>query len=259
MQLFRDGRFSRDRMFALPQPVSRVGGVVGNRGNGPIVVFEPWTSMSARLQAIVSSCCPDNTLAGVTSLRSIFWISIDRSAALIVNSFVASWAVLRFEPHTAMPPSNAATAAAIAPGSNLTAPKSIPVSTQAPPATIIRDAKINFRQLSIFSVSSSMRSSMRTISSCKLLLRSLSKFKLALCRRSESCGARRVALGNVTTALGVLILARRRSAKSGWEAGSFVPLRTPLDRWRRTHVSALSDYTTSGISPIEETSQNSPH
>jgi hypothetical protein len=152
---------------------------VNNVASDECIVGRPWASMSACLQAIVSFCDPDNALAGVTSLRSIFWISIDRSAALVVNSFVASCAVLRFEPNTAMPPSNAAMAAAIAPGSNLIAPKSMPVNTQAPPATIILEAKINLRQLSIFPVSCSIRSSMRAISSCKLLPRSLSKFKLA--------------------------------------------------------------------------------
>ncbi len=49
-----------------------------------------------------------------TTRRSIFSINAARFASAAANSFAASFAVLQFEPHTTIPPSNAATAAALA-------------------------------------------------------------------------------------------------------------------------------------------------
>ena len=85
----------------------------------------------------------------------------------MANCFAASFAVLPFEPHTTMPPSTAAIAAAMAPGSNRIAPRSIAASTMPPAPVAIREARINLRQLSILAASSSMCSSSRTISSCR--------------------------------------------------------------------------------------------
>jgi hypothetical protein len=131
----------------------------------------------ARVQAAVPSCDrAEYPHSGVTSPRSISSISTDRSDSAEANSFAACCAVLPFEPHTAMPPSNAATAAPIIAGSNRMTPKSIPASTRQPPATAIRETKINLRQLSISAPISSMRSSRRTTSSCGSPLWSSSKF-----------------------------------------------------------------------------------
>jgi hypothetical protein len=44
-------------------------------------------------------------------------ISATRSASAAANSLAASFAVLLFEPHTTMSPSNGATAPAVVPGS----------------------------------------------------------------------------------------------------------------------------------------------
>ncbi len=65
---------------------------------------------------------------GPITWRSIISISAARSASAAANSFAASLAVLPFEPHTTMPPSNAATAAAIAAGSNRIAPRRVAVA-----------------------------------------------------------------------------------------------------------------------------------
>ena len=131
----------------------------------------------ARVQGGVLSCDRARyRLGGVTSPRSISSISPDRSNSAEVNSFAACCALLLFEPHTAMPPSNAATAAAIIAGSNLMAPNSIPPSTRLPPATAIRETKINLRQLSILAARSSISPSRRTTSSCESSLWSSSKF-----------------------------------------------------------------------------------
>lgn len=69
-----------------------------------------------------------NPLSGVTSLRSIFSTSADRSEPAEANSFAASFAQLLFEPQIAMPSNDAATAAAIMAGSKRIAPKSIAAS-----------------------------------------------------------------------------------------------------------------------------------
>ena len=84
-----------------------------------------------------------------TALRYLLWItrgsivsiSAARSASAAANSFAASFAVLPFEPHTTTPPSNAATAAAIAPGSNRIAPTSSAASTMPLPAMATRDGE----------------------------------------------------------------------------------------------------------------------
>ena len=102
-------------------------------------------------------------------------MSADRSESAEADSFAASFAVLLFEPQTALPPSDAATAAAITAGSKRIAPKSIAASTSVPPATATCEAKINLRQLSIFEASSSMRSSRRATSLCGSLIWSPSK------------------------------------------------------------------------------------
>jgi hypothetical protein len=65
-----------------------------------------------------------------------------------------------------MPPSNNETAAAKSPRSDWITPTSIAARTNPPPATAIREARMNLRQLSILAASSSMCSSMRTIASC---------------------------------------------------------------------------------------------
>ena len=80
------------------------------------------------------------------------------------SSFVASFAVLEFEPHATMPPSNNDTAAAISPRSDRIAPNNIPAKRRPPPATAIRETRMNLRQLSTLAASSSMCSSRRTIS-----------------------------------------------------------------------------------------------
>jgi hypothetical protein len=132
---------------------------------------------SARVYVVVPICDrAENPLSGVTSPRSISSISADRSDSAEANSFAACCAVLLFEPHTAMPPSDAATAAAIAAGSNLMAPNSTPASTRPPPATAIRETKINFRQLSILAARSSISPSRRTTSSRESPLWLSSKF-----------------------------------------------------------------------------------
>src|SRR5262249_28483180 len=97
---------------------------------------------------------------------SIISISAARSASAAAISFAASLSVLVFGPQRTTQPRNAATDAAIVPRSNRIAPTSIAASTMPPPVTAIREAKMNFRQLSILAQSSSMRSSRRTISSC---------------------------------------------------------------------------------------------
>jgi hypothetical protein len=66
-----------------------------------------------------------------------------RSASATAIAFAASFAVLRFEPHTTMPPSNAATAAAIAPRSNRITPKNIAKRTTPPPHVAIRETRMN--------------------------------------------------------------------------------------------------------------------
>ena len=54
-----------------------------------------------------------------------------RSSSAATNSFAVSLAVLAFEPHRTIPPRNAETAAAIAPGSNRIAPTNIAASLAA--------------------------------------------------------------------------------------------------------------------------------
>jgi Retinal pigment epithelial membrane protein len=97
-------------------------------------------------------------------VRTPKW-ELEHKAHLAVISFAASFAVLVFEPHTTMPPSNNETAAAISPRSNRMTPTSIAAKTSPPPATAMREAKMNLRQLPISVASSSMRSSRRTIAS----------------------------------------------------------------------------------------------
>jgi hypothetical protein len=77
----------------------------------------------------------------------IIVISAVRSASATAISFAASFAVLRFEPHTTMP--HADTAAAIIPRSNRIAPTSIAKRTMPPTHVAIREARMNFRRLSI--------------------------------------------------------------------------------------------------------------
>ena len=126
----------------------------------------PTPGLTSAVSGGVPYCDPlEKPLSGVTSLIAIFSISTERYDSAEVNSFAACCAVLRFEPETAMPPSNAATAPAIMAGSNPITPKSIPTRTRLPPATDIREARMNLRQLSILAASSSIRSSRRTISS----------------------------------------------------------------------------------------------
>jgi hypothetical protein len=68
------------------------------------------------------------------ALGLIIVIRAVRSASASAISFAASFAVLRFEPHTTMPPNNADTAAAIIPRSNRIAPTSSrPTSLSARP------------------------------------------------------------------------------------------------------------------------------
>ena len=92
-------------------------------------------------------------------------IRTPRLVSAAASSFVASFAVLLFEPHTTIPPSSKATAAAKNPRSDRITPTSIAARTTAPPATAIRAARMNLRQLSILAASSSVCSSRRTISS----------------------------------------------------------------------------------------------
>jgi hypothetical protein len=92
-------------------------------------------------------------------------ITAARSDSAAASSFIASFAVLAFEPHATIPPSNNDTAAAMSPRSDRIAPNNIPAKRSPPPATAIREARMNLRQLSILAASSSMCSSRRTISS----------------------------------------------------------------------------------------------
>ena len=90
------------------------------------------------------------------------WIDLfDQTPRLVsaaASSFVASFAVLVFEPHATMPPSNNETAAAMSPRSDRITPMSIAVKTTAPPATAIRAARMNLGQFSILAASSSVSS-----------------------------------------------------------------------------------------------------
>jgi hypothetical protein len=65
-----------------------------------------------------------------------------------------------------MPPSTATNAAAMTDGLNRIAPANIVMKTMPPPATAIRPASMNLRQLSILAASSSTCSSSRSTSSC---------------------------------------------------------------------------------------------
>ncbi len=96
-------------------------------------------------------------LNGPITWRSIISISAARSASAAANSFAASFAVLPFEPQTTMPPSNTATAAAIAAGSNRIAPRNIAARTMPPPAMAIREARMNLRQPSNLAASGTVR------------------------------------------------------------------------------------------------------
>ena len=107
-------------------------------------------------------CAPGAACAYGIALGLIIVIRAVRSASATAIAFAASFAVLRFEPHTTMPPSNAATAAAIAPRSNRITPKNIAKRTTPPPHVAIRETRMNLRQLSILAVSSSMSASRRT-------------------------------------------------------------------------------------------------
>jgi hypothetical protein len=64
---------------------------------------------------LIGRCAPGAACAYGIALGLIIVIRAVRSASATATAFAASFAVLRFEPHTTMPPSNAATAAAIAP------------------------------------------------------------------------------------------------------------------------------------------------
>ena len=85
-------------------------------------------------------------------------IRTPRLVSAAASSFVASFAVLLFEPHTTIPPSSKATAAAKNPRSDRITPMSIAVKTTAPPATAIRAARMNLGQFSILAASSSVSS-----------------------------------------------------------------------------------------------------
>ena len=94
-------------------------------------------------------CAPGAACAYGIALGLIIVIRAVRSASATAIAFAASFAVLRFEPHTTMPPNNADTAAAIIPKSNRIAPTSIAKRTMPPPHVAIREARMNFRRLSI--------------------------------------------------------------------------------------------------------------
>ena len=70
--------------------------------------------------------------------------------------------MLPFEPRTAIPPSDAATAAAIMGGIETDCAKEHPCERKSAAATATRETKINLRQLSMSAASSSMSSSRRT-------------------------------------------------------------------------------------------------
>ena len=64
--------------------------------------------------------CYETTRGLICSIRAA------RSNSAAASSFVASFAVLVFEPHATMPPSNNETAAAMSPRSDRIAPNNIP-------------------------------------------------------------------------------------------------------------------------------------
>jgi hypothetical protein len=126
-----------------------------------------WQFESARAAKTISDCstrleCPSARsflracLCYGTTRRLIVSISATRSASAAASSLAASFAVLLFEPHTTMPPSNAATAPAIVPRSKRIAPRSIAPRTMPPPNVAMRDARINLRQFSILAESRSI-------------------------------------------------------------------------------------------------------
>jgi len=80
-----------------------------------------------------------------------------RFASAAVYSCLASCAVLRFEPAATMPLSAAATATAIPNGSNWIAPVNMALRPRRQPSAAIRPAKMNLRQFSIPSASSSIK------------------------------------------------------------------------------------------------------
>ena len=98
------------------------------------------------LGTLIGRCAPGAACAYGIALGLIIVIRAVRSASATAIAFVASFAVLRFEPHTTMPPSNAATAAAIAPRSNRITPKNIAKGTTPPPHVAIRETRMNLRQ-----------------------------------------------------------------------------------------------------------------
>jgi hypothetical protein len=75
-------------------------------------------------------------------------ISAARSDSAAASSFIASFAVLLFEPHTTE------TGAAKSPRSERITPTNIAAKTSPPPATAIREARMNLRQLPILAASS---------------------------------------------------------------------------------------------------------
>src|SRR5262249_54329654 len=98
-----------------------------------------------------------------TTRGLMYSISAAGSDSAAASSFVASFAVLLFDPHTTMPPSNNVTDAAMNPRSDRITPSSIAAKTSPPAATAIREARMNLRQLSILAPSSSTCSSRWTI------------------------------------------------------------------------------------------------
>src|SRR5271169_2136143 len=77
----------------------------------------PWGPSDRTYRSVRPACAGAACAYGI-ALGLIIVIRAVRSASATAISFAASFAVLRFEPHTTMPPNNADAAAAIIPRSN---------------------------------------------------------------------------------------------------------------------------------------------
>jgi hypothetical protein len=100
--------------------------------------------------------CPDSTSPSPTTRRSNLLINSALCASAAFMAVVLCFKVLLFDPQTTVPPITAASAPIITVGSNPTAPM-ITAKIKVPAAAMAAfEIRMNFRQLSIMSVSSSM-------------------------------------------------------------------------------------------------------
>jgi hypothetical protein len=132
---------------------------------------EEWITLGARVHGAFGAFIPLGIKIGLDAVkrlntrRSSWPMSSARFASVAINCVVASLAVLRFEPAATMPPSTAAPAIPKTDGSDPIRPSTIATRTKPPVKMATHPARMNLRQLSILSVSSSACASSRTISS----------------------------------------------------------------------------------------------